>query len=134
MVFKKKEEVAFDKVETLIGPGTHFQGVISAQGTVRIDGTFTGEVKTQGDLVVGDNGVLEANIEARNILVAGEVKGNIFAKGKAEITPTGKVIGDIKVKNLIVDDGAIIKGTCIMDTSQAKNAAKQINTEEAAAK
>jgi len=132
MVFKKKEEVAFEKVETLIGLGTHIQGVISSQGTIRVDGTFTGEVKTQGDLVIGDNGVLEANIEAKNVLVAGEIKGNLFAKGKVEITPTGKVIGDIKVKNLIIDEGAVFKGNCLMDISQAKNGIKQINTEEAA--
>ncbi|MDK2822751.1 MAG: hypothetical protein PWQ67_2051 [Clostridia bacterium] len=131
MVFnKKKEEVAYDKIETLVGMGTHFQGVVSSQGTVRIDGTFTGEIKTQGDLVIGDNGVLEANVEARNILVAGEIKGNLQAKGKIEITPSGKVIGDIKVKNLIIDEGAVFKGTCLMETSQTKNA-KPANEEAA---
>ncbi|MFZ5945020.1 MAG: bactofilin family protein [Bacillota bacterium] len=126
MVFnnKKKEEVAFDKVETLIGSGTHFQGVITSQGTVRVDGSFTGEIKIQGDLVIGESGVLEANIDARNILVAGEIKGNVHAKGKVEITPSGKVLGDIKVKNLIIDEGAQFKGNCIMDVQPNKNSVK----------
>jgi cytoskeletal protein CcmA (bactofilin family) len=53
MVFRKKEEVNFEKVETLIGSGTHMQGVISSQGTIRIDGSFTGEIKSQGDVVIG---------------------------------------------------------------------------------
>jgi len=132
MVFKKKEEVALEKVETIIGLGTHFQGVISSQGAIRVDGTFTGEIKTQGDLVIGDNGTLEANIEARNVLVAGEIKGNLLAKGKVEITPSGKVIGDIKVKNLIIDEGAVFKGTCLMDIGQAKNSVKQMSSEDAA--
>jgi len=132
MVFKKKEEVvAYDKVETLIGSGTHFQGVITAQGTVRIDGAFTGEIKTQGDIVIGDDGVLEANIEARNILIAGEIKGNLQAKGKIEITPTGKVFGDIKVKNLIIDEGAVFRGSCIMEAAQTKKV-KSADIEEAA--
>ncbi|MFZ7102965.1 MAG: bactofilin family protein [Peptococcaceae bacterium] len=134
MVFsnKKKEEVSFDKVETIIGTGTHFQGVISSQGTVRIDGTFTGEVKAQGDLVIGESGALEANIDARNVLVSGEIKGNMQAKGKVEITPSGKVIGDIKVKNLIIDEGAIFKGACVMDISQNKTGANKPQIEEAA--
>lgn len=133
MVFsKKKEDATLEKVETLIGLGTHFQGVISSQGAIRVDGTFTGEIKCQGDLLIGDNGVLEANIEARNVMVAGEIKGNLLAKGKVEITSTGKVMGDIKVKNLIIDEGAIFKGSCLMDTSQGKTGAKQINNEEAA--
>lgn len=132
MVFnsKKKEEVAFDKVETIIGAGTHFQGVITAQGTVRIDGSFTGEVKTQGDLVIGESGTLEANIDARNVLISGEVKGNIQAKGKIEITPTGKVLGDIKVKNLIIDEGAVFKGSCLMEVNQ--NVGNKPQLEEAA--
>ncbi|KJS20027.1 MAG: hypothetical protein VR72_16440 [Clostridiaceae bacterium BRH_c20a] len=128
---KKKEEVNFEKVETLIGVGTHIQGVISSQGTIRVDGTFSGEIKTQGDLVIGDSGAIEANIEARNVLVAGEIKGNLQVKGKIEITPSGKVIGDIKVKNLIVDEGATFKGSCLMDTGQAKTSAKP-NIDEAA--
>jgi cytoskeletal protein CcmA (bactofilin family) len=133
MVFKRreKEEVNFDKVDTLIGLGTHFQGVISSQGTIRIDGSFNGEIKNQGDLVIGEKGVLEANIEAKNVLIAGQVKGNIHAKGKAEITNTGKVFGDIKVKNLIIDDGAIFKGSCIME-NPLKNEAKPTVNQEAA--
>ncbi|MGI6227135.1 MAG: bactofilin family protein [Peptococcales bacterium] len=131
MVFRKKEEVNFEKVETLIGSGTHMQGVISSQGTIRIDGSFTGEIKSQGDVVIGENGVLEANVESRNILIAGEIKGNLIAQGKAEITPTGKVIGDIKVKNLIIDEGAVFIGSSQMDTSINKNS-KQDNLKEAA--
>lgn len=134
MVFrrKEKEEVNFEKIETLIGSGTYFQGVISSQGAIRVDGKFTGEIKTQGDLVIGDSGLLEANVEARNVLVAGEIKGNIVAQGKAEITPTGKIIGDIKVKNLIIDEGAVFKGTSLMDISGDKNGVKQVNTKEVA--
>ena len=101
MFFKRgeeKEEINFDKVDTLIGLGTHFQGVISSQGVIRVDGSFVGEIKNQGDLIIGDKGVLEANVEAKNIFISGQIKGNVYAKGKVEITATGKVFGDIRVK------------------------------------
>ncbi len=130
MVFKKKEEVSYDKVETLIGAGTSFQGVITAQGTIRIDGTFSGEVETQADLVVGENGVVEAKVKARNVLVAGNFTGDLEAKGKMELTQTGRVLGDIKVKNLIIEEGALFRGNCQMETLQEKKA--QVNTNEAA--
>jgi len=134
MVFKKKEEVAYDKIETLIGRGTQFQGVITAQGTVRVDGVFTGEIKTQGDVVIGDDGTLEANVEARNVLISGQIKGNLTATGKIELTPTGKVIGDIKVKNLIIDEGAVFRGSCLMEASKQPNNDKETNKKEEAAK
>ncbi|NLT93990.1 MAG: polymer-forming cytoskeletal protein [Clostridia bacterium] len=118
MFLKKKdqEEINFEKLDTLIGLGTHFQGIISSQGTIRIDGTFHGEIKNQGDLIIGEKGILEANIEAKNVFIAGQIKGNILAKGKVEIAASGKVLGDLKVKNLVIEDGAIFKGTCLMDT------------------
>jgi len=132
MVFsKKKGDFNFDKIDSLIGVGSHFQGVISSQGTIRVDGTFTGEIKTEGDLVIGDSGTIDANIEARNVLVAGEIKGNLQVNGKIEVTVTGKVFGDIKVKNLIVDEGAIFEGSCLMDNGKVEKNDKKLNIEEA---
>lgn len=117
-MFGKKnvaEPVAYDKVDTLIGKDTVFQGQINATGTVRVDGEFRGEIKAKGDLVVGESGKIEANIEARNVLVGGIIKGNIIALGKVDIAPTGKLYGDMKVRNLMIEEGAIFKGNCIME-------------------
>lgn len=114
-MFKKKEEVNFDKVETLLGRETAFEGVIKSSGTVRIDGKFSGQIFTQGDLVIGEEGLAKATINARNVLIAGIVEGNITAEGKVEITPTGKVIGDMNVAKLIIDEGAVFKGNCLME-------------------
>lgn len=109
------EPVAYDKVDTLIGKDTLFQGQINATGTVRVDGEFKGEIKTKGDLVVGEAGKIEAAIEARNVLIGGTIKGNIVALGKVDIAPTGKLYGDMRVRNLMIEEGAVFKGNCIME-------------------
>lgn len=116
------EPVQFDKIDTLVGKDTTFAGTITATGTIRIDGEFRGEIKAKGDLVIGENGKVEAMIEARNVLIGGYVKGNILAAGKTELSSTARLYGDIKVKNLIIEEGAIYKGACLMDVQNTANA------------
>jgi cytoskeletal protein CcmA (bactofilin family) len=121
-VFGKKEEASFEKVDTLIGKDTIFEGNLNAKGTLRIDGKVIGEINCQGDLVVGDNGIIEAGIKARHILVAGSIKGDISAQGKVELASTGNIKGDINVASLIIDDGGILEGNCSMqNSSNVKN-------------
>ncbi len=112
------EPVNFDKIDTLIGKDTLFQGVINATGTVRIEGEFKGEIKARGDLVIGDGGKVEATVEARNVLISGYLKGNIIASGKVDLAPTAKLFGDMKVKNLLIEEGALFKGNCLMETGK----------------
>jgi len=110
------EPVNYEKMDTLVGKDTVFQGNIVASGTIRIDGEFKGEIKVKGDLVVGDNGKVEAMIEARNVLVGGYLKGNINASGRVDLAPSAKLFGDMRVKNLVIEEGALFKGNCIMET------------------
>lgn len=119
-MFRKKEEpVNFDKVDTLIGKETVFQGNLSATGTVRIDGRVEGEINCNGDLVIGETGVVKANVKARNTLLSGEVEGNLIAQGKLEITTSGKLYGDVSVGKIIIDEGAVFKGRCDMKNEKA---------------
>ncbi|MGF7186542.1 cytoskeletal protein CcmA (bactofilin family) [Desulfitispora alkaliphila] len=111
---KQQEEANFEKVDTLIGKETAFQGNLNASGTVRIDGKLEGDINCNGDLVIGETGVVKANIKARNILLSGEVEGNLSTQGKIELTTAGKLVGDIVVGKLIIDEGAVFKGRCDM--------------------
>lgn len=121
----KKEAVNFEKIDTLIGQDTFFHGSLTASGTIRIDGEFKGDLRAKGDLVIGDTGRLESTIEARNVLIAGQVKGNIQSFGRIELAASGKLFGDIKVKNLIIEEGAIFKGNCQMETNIIQQAGKE---------
>ncbi|MCE5285275.1 MAG: polymer-forming cytoskeletal protein [Pelosinus sp.] len=114
MFGSKKPAVFVDQqVETVIGKGTQIQGSITASG-IRIDGQLDGDLTSSGDVLVGDSGVLNAEIKARNAVIAGMVKGNVEVAGKLELMPTAKLCGDIKVGMLIIGEGAVFKGACEM--------------------
>jgi len=114
-MFSKKEVVNVGKVDTIIGKDTNFQGTIKANSTLRIDGKVSGEVECQGDIVVGESGIVEASLKANNLLVAGAIKGNVNISGKLELASTGKLEGDIlSTSSLIIDDGALFQGSCQM--------------------
>ena len=85
-----------------------------------MDGEFKGEIKAKGDVVVGEAGRVEASIEARNVLVGGTIKGNIVALGKVDIAPTGKLFGDMRVRNLMIEEGAVFKGNCLMEKEDSE--------------
>jgi len=120
MFGKKKEEVFFDKMDTLIGADSSFQGIITATGTIRVDGKFEGEISCTGDLVIGEGGKVKANVKVRNLLLSGELEGNVAVQGRIEITLSGKLYGDIATTNLVIDEGAVFRGKCDMQQLQSK--------------
>ncbi|HHV73172.1 MULTISPECIES: polymer-forming cytoskeletal protein [unclassified Thermoanaerobacterium] len=128
-MFQRKDANTFDvntdKIDTIIGKNTKIEGNISSQGTMRIDGLVTGKVEVEGNLIVGENSKIEADIKADNISVSGEIVGNLTIKNQVQITSTGKVYGDIEVQNLIIDEGAIFDGKCKMNKKAEKNAETQ---------
>jgi len=107
-----------DKVDTLVGNKTVFEGKLNAYGGIRIDGTVKGEIECQGVLVVGNGGKIEANIIADSAIVGGEVVGNITAKDRLEIVSQGRVLGDITTSHLVIADGVTFDGSCRMLTNE----------------
>lgn len=111
---KKQSTSVVDQVGTIISGDTCFKGTITSQGTIRVDGQHEGEINTSGDLVVGENGHIQAQVKARNAIVAGVVNGNVDVSDKLELMPTAKLYGDIKVGTLTVNEGAVFRGACQM--------------------
>ena len=97
-----------------LGKGTEFNGALSFDGGIRMDGRFKGEIKGGESLIIGQEGVIEAEINVPYVIIMGKVKGNIFAERKVVIHSKGKVLGDIKSPNLVIDDGGIFNGRCLM--------------------
>jgi cytoskeletal protein CcmA (bactofilin family) len=113
MQSREREGFNTRKVDTLVGKECSFKGNLEAPGgALRIDGYYEGELHIGGDLIVGEGGKVVGNIVARNIIIAGEVKGSIEARGKLELAPTAKVTGDSKMVTLVVEDGAFLQGMC----------------------
>lgn len=116
-----RQESLPDKVVTLIGPDTYLHGTIKTKGLVRIDGVIEGELETEGDVIVGENGRAMLEIRARNVAVAGYFKGSLDLAGKLEIRSTGTVTGSIKANGLVIDEGAHFTGNCEMKDQNLEN-------------
>jgi len=111
---KKSMENTVEQVETIVGKGTCLKGVITAKGSIRIDGQLDGELEAEGDVVVGPTGILKANIKARKATLAGSVHGNVNVNDKLELLPTAKLVGDVNVGSIIIGEGALFQGACEM--------------------
>lgn len=109
------ENVSPTKTETtIIGSGSKFDGTLNTSGIVRVDGYFGGELVIEGNTIVGESGYIKGNIRAEKVTIAGKVEGNIWCSGGLELTASGKLYGDIEVKSISIEDGAIFEGKCIM--------------------
>lgn len=119
-IFKSKQ-VPFDKIETVIGENTSFNGHLKCDGNIRIDGVCeAGIIETVGNVLVTTQGKVAAKIIAQNVSVAGEVTGAIEARGRLEIIGAGRVSGDVRVANFYKDEGATLEGTLLMGDKEAE--------------
>ena len=101
------------KIETVIGPNCRMTGNLQSDGGIRIEGIFEGTLQTTGNLVVAETAKVIAEVQAYNVTVSGQVKGNVIAN-KVEITETGKVWGDLSVNSLLLHEGSYLRGSTNM--------------------
>lgn len=106
-----KEDIA---VNTIIGKGASFDGLLEISGGLRVDGTLKGKIHNADIIFVGPSGTLEADVEAKECIVGGVVRGNIKAPDKVELQAKSQVEGDIITYSLVVEQGAIFHGNCQM--------------------
>lgn len=92
-------------IETHIGSSVSLHGELKAEGNIRIDGLFEGRIETAGNVIIGRTGQVAADIMARNVLVAGMVRGNIMAHEQLDILASGRVKGDIEASTLHIEEG-----------------------------
>jgi len=116
------------KVNGFIDCDTEFSGEIKFHDSFRVDGKFKGKILSGNTLIVGEGGVVEADVDVANISINGVVKGKLKASEKIEIFSLGRVTGEIITPNLIVEDGAFFQGSCQMELKVL--AAKSKTTEE----
>jgi cytoskeletal protein CcmA (bactofilin family) len=111
----KKQPIHPSTTDTLIGEGTIFEGNFKSVASIRIEGHIRGDIECDGDVVVGEKGVANSNITARDVILAGKVQGNVVTKGKLTITSSGFLVGNTAAAALIIDEGGIFQGTSSMD-------------------
>jgi cytoskeletal protein CcmA (bactofilin family) len=103
------------EINTLLGKGSEFEGKLTFEGTVRVDGKLSGEIFSDDVLVVGEGAEVHAEVDIGEIIIQGLVIGNIRAKRSVEIHAPGKVRGDITTPSLQIDKGVIFEGKCYME-------------------
>jgi cytoskeletal protein CcmA (bactofilin family) len=101
----------------VLGRSAKFDGKLTFEGAVRIDGKFKGVVLSEGTLVVGRTAEVDAEIAVGEIIVEGTVNGNITAKRSIEIRSSGSVTGDLNTPTLQIDKGAIFDGRSVMSSA-----------------
>jgi cytoskeletal protein CcmA (bactofilin family) len=107
----RKEE----KISNFLGTDTVFEGKLTAEGTIRMDSHFKGEIHGHGTLIVGEQGLIEADVHAKYIIISGEVRGNVAADERLELRAPAKVFGHIEAPSVMIDKGVIFEGTCRMN-------------------
>lgn len=103
-----------DTVETVVGPSVNVEGDFSSEGNIIVKGSVAGSVHTSRHLIVEPGAKIMANVRAGSAQIAGEVKGNMKIKESLELHATAKVLGDIEVKTLMVEPGAVLYGRVTM--------------------
>lgn len=95
-----------------IGKSVVIKGQIYSREDLYLDGEFEGTVELQEHrLTIGPNGRVQANVKAREIVIIGQIHGNIEASDKVEIRKEARLVGDIKTTRISIDDGAYFKGS-----------------------
>jgi len=111
----------------LIAAGTLLEGTLNAKDDTRVSGTLKGVLRVEGKAIIAQEGSIEGEIHAADADVAGKVVGDMFIKGRLVLKDSARIHGNIRTSRLIVEEGAMIDGTCQMGQLD-KSRADQLKT------
>ncbi|MCG8455848.1 MAG: polymer-forming cytoskeletal protein [Holophagales bacterium] len=120
-----KSSSAQGELNGFLDAGSHMSGELRFEDTFRIDGNLSGSIVSDGDLVVGERGEVEGEIEVRRVFVSGTVRGTLRATERVELTSTAKVFADLFAPVLTVEEGAFFEGRCSMSHQGSRPAAEK---------
>lgn len=100
--------------------GSSFKGEMEFEDTMRIDGKFNGKIVSKNELIVGESAHIEGDLHVGRVAVSGTIVGKIVADQRVEIHRNGKVYCDIETPSLVIEEGAIFQGNCVMGDQNRK--------------
>ena len=104
------------ELNALLGKGSQFEGKLLFEGTVRIDGKFSGEIISTDNLIIGEGAEVKANIQVGTLTCLGDYQGDAKAAKAIELKAPAKVRGNLTTASIVVERGVFFDGTCKMDT------------------
>lgn len=119
--YARREAAPSGDLNALLGRGSEFDGKLSFEGTVRIDGTFSGEITTSDTLLIGESAKVTAEIKCGSVVISGEVTGNIHATQGVEMHRPARVNGDVTSPSLMIEKGVAFEGHSRMESAPASN-------------
>jgi len=126
-----KPSTTSEEISGYFGKEVVFEGKMTFEGIFRLDGRFEGEIFESGTLIVGETAVVKGKIEANTIVINGYVEGEVSAKGRTEIHPTGKLLGNLVTPILTISEGGFFDGHCKMEGRPEKEGDLQLLSHEA---
>lgn len=122
-------KTASDVTNSTIGENSYFSGRFFINGSLKIDGKFEGKSLQADQLYIGSTGRVKTNITATSVIVEGIIVGNITARNRVMLLPTARILGDISTPELIIQNGVILEGRCMISNDLKHSAKDYINAE-----
>jgi len=107
---------------SLLSKEVKIEGDIQGSENLQVEGRFKGTIKLAGDVFVGPTGVVDADIEADNVVIQGQINGNVLARKQLQIQSSGKLLGDCTAQSIDIKEGALFEGRSKMIRSSAASA------------
>jgi cytoskeletal protein CcmA (bactofilin family) len=124
----KKPQI--DKVNTIIGAGTQIEGKITTLHSLRIDGTIEGEIRAEGLVIIGKDGIVKGDVYASSLTVEGLVEGNVYVSDSLHLIRNCQLNGDITAESIEIEQGALFNGKSTMKNKNANQKSTQHKEKE----
>jgi cytoskeletal protein CcmA (bactofilin family) len=102
------------RITAFLDEESEIEGRYTCAGTVVFDAKFQGEITSKDTLIIGERGIVHANVQATNLVVRGELVGDVTASGRVELKRTARVTGNIEAPVVVMEEGAVHDGHCRM--------------------
>lgn len=115
-------------ISGFLAEGTEIKGEIRFKDVLRVDGKISGKIESEGELVVGENGEIDAEVQVGTLSVSGKVAGNMKVREKVEIHSKGRISGELTVEkpNLVIHEGAVFEGDVNMNAARKDSTQKNV--------
>src|SRR2546425_12987778 len=110
----RKALASRNDLSAFIDEGSEIEGKYTFSGTVMLNGKFHGEIASVDTLIIGEKGVVNANVRAGTLIVSGELVGNVVASDRVELKGGARVFGDLEAPVVVLEEGVLFEGHCRM--------------------
>lgn len=125
--------MAKDDITAFLGSGTIYNGQLNFVGSVRIDGQFTGEITSEGTLILGKDAKVEGTIHVSQLVLSGRLHGDVIVTGKTILHKSADLTGNLATKSLIMEEGAQLQGQITMNPEAVMGKSPSMNKLDVAA-